>query len=315
MLATYPNDFRFVYRNFPVGHTLSNIATQAAEAAALQGKYWEMHNALFDSSTWQTWAGMTVEDFTNWISAKAGELGLNVDQFLTDMNSSAMQQKAQDALTAAMSAGLSGTPSVFILLDGQLYYAPSDGVSSNYATLSAILQLWKLQSRQFDQCPPVTIDTSKAYTATLTTTKGDIVLELYADKAPLTVNSFIFLADHGWFDNVPWHRVIDGFVAQTGDPSGTGYGSPGYEIKDEISPGLNFDEAGVVGMANSGPNTNGCQFFITLASVPSLDGSYTVFGKVISGMDVLDQLTRRDPANEASPAEPDYILSVTITSP
>ncbi len=313
MVETYPNDFRFVYRNFSVNHDKSNISIQAAEAAGLQGKYWEMHNVLFDLATWQTWAGMSVDEFKTWVIGKAGELGLDVEQFTTDMNSDAMLQKATDGKAAAQAAGLGGTPSVFILLNGQLFFTPEDGVRASYETLDAILNLWKLQSRQFTQCPAMTIDTTKTYSATITTTKGDIVIELYADKAPITVNSFIFLTNNGWFNNIPWHRVIKDFVAQTGDPSGTSLGGPGYHIKDEISADLNFNEAGVVGMANSGPNTNGSQFFITLGPATNLNGSFTVFGKVTSGMDVVNQLILRDPDNETSPAQPDYILSVTIT--
>ncbi len=312
MLEQYPNDFRFVYRNFSVRHEKSSISIQAAEAAGLQGKYWEMHNILFDLDTWQEWAGMTMDDFKTWVTGKAGELGLDVQQFVTDMESPAMVQKATDSIDAAMAAGLTGTPSVFILLEGQLYYVPSDGVRASFQTLQAILELWKMQDRQFTQCPALTIDPAKSYTATLETTKGDIVIELYADVAPITVNSFVFLAENGWFDNVPWHRVLEGFVAQSGDPSGTGFGGPGYEFKNEISADLKFDAAGVVGMANSGADTNGSQFFITMAAQPTLDGGFTIFGKVISGLEVLDLLTRRDPASEAEPAAPDYIVSVTI---
>ena len=116
------------------------------------------------------------------------------------------------------------------------------------------------------------------------------MIQLYADQAPLAVNSFVFLAKQGWFDGVTFHRVIPGFVAQTGDPSGTGKGGPGYFFKNEVSD-LRYDKPGVVGMANSGPDTNGSQFFITYAPQPSLDGSYTIFGQVIQGMDVVENLT------------------------
>ena len=114
--------------------------------------------------------------------------------------------------------------------------------------LSAVIQLTMMEERQFTECPPMAIDSpTKQYMATLHTEKGDIVIELYADKAPLAVNSFIFLAQHGWFDGVTFHRVIPGFVAQAGDPSGTGYGTPGYAFKDEISSDLKYDGAGCGG--------------------------------------------------------------------
>jgi cyclophilin family peptidyl-prolyl cis-trans isomerase len=155
------------------------------------------------------------------------------------------------------------------------------------------------------------INPTKQYIATLHTEKGDIVIELAADKAPLAVNSFIFLARNGWFDNVTFHRVIPGFVAQAGDPSGTGYGTPGYAFKNEIS-NLKFDAPGVVGMANAGADSNGSQFFITYSSQPTLDGKYTVFGHVIQGLDVATSLTPRDPSQSGDLPTGDKILSVTI---
>jgi len=143
------------------------------------------------------------------------------------------------------------------------------------------------------------------------TEKGDIVIQLYADKAPLAVNSFVFLARQGWFDGVTFLRVIPGFVAQAGDPSGTTRGGPGYFFKNEVSD-LKYDKPGVVGMANSGSDTNGSQFFITYAPEPSLDGRFTVFGEVIKGMDVVESLTPRDPAQSGDLPAGDKILSVTI---
>ncbi|MDO9347998.1 MAG: peptidylprolyl isomerase, partial [Anaerolineales bacterium] len=130
---------------------------------------------------------------------------------------------------------------------------------------------------------------------------GEVVIQLYADKTPFTVNNFIFLARHGWYDGITFHSVLPGFMAQTGDPSGTGMGNPGYLFGDEIDSSLRFDRPGVVSMANTGPDTNGSQFFITYGPASHLDGGYTIFGQVIRGMDVLAALTARDP-----------LLSVTI---
>jgi cyclophilin family peptidyl-prolyl cis-trans isomerase len=138
------------------------------------------------------------------------------------------------------------------------------------------------------------------------------VLQLFADKTPLAVNSFVFLAQKGWFDDITFHRVLPGFVAQTGDPSGTGQGNPGYMFNNESHPTLKFDQAGMVGMANSGPDTNGSQFFVTYGPAPHLDGSYTIFGKVLSGMDVVEQLTPRDPQPGLSLPPGDKLITVTI---
>jgi len=167
-------------------------------------------------------------------------------------------------------------------------------------------------SRQYDALPPMTIDTSKKYFATFTMAKGgEFVAELYADKAPVTVNSFVFLAREGYFDGVTFHRVLDGFMAQSGDPTGTGGGSPGYQFEDEFTD-LTFDKAGILAMANSGSNTNGSQFFITYAPTPHLNGKHTIFGQVIEGMDVVNGLTRRDP-NQSPTFEGDAIATITIT--
>jgi cyclophilin family peptidyl-prolyl cis-trans isomerase len=182
----------------------------------------------------------------------------------------------------------------------------------NAGNIASVILLTMLADRQFTQCPPMTIDQTKQYVATLHTSKGDIVIELYADKAPIAVNSFIFLAKNGWFDGVTFHRVIPGFVAQAGDPSGTGYGTPGYYYRNEISPDLKFDGPGVVAMANAGADSNGSQFFITYSAQPTLDGGYTIFGHVIQGMDVATNLTPRDPSQSADLPPGDKIISVTI---
>ncbi|MGW8249034.1 MAG: peptidylprolyl isomerase, partial [Anaerolineales bacterium] len=161
--------------------------------------------------------------------------------------------------------------------------------------LRAIVELKRLEKSQYDACPPMTIDPSRQYIATIKTEAGDIVVELYADKAPIAVNNFVFLAENGWYDGVTFHRVIEDFVAQAGDPSGTGFGGPGYAFVNETSD-LKFDKPGVVAMANSGPDSNGSQFFITYTETPQLDGGYTIFGQVISGLDAAESLTPRDPA-------------------
>ena len=140
--------------------------------------------------------------------------------------------------------------------------------------------------------PPMTIDTSKQYIATIETEKGNLVLELFASDVPVTVNNFIFLAREGFYDDTTFHRVIPDFMAQGGDPTGTGTGNPGYRFKDEFTNHTHV--AGALSMANSGPNTNGCQFFITYAPQHHLDGRHSVFGQLIQGMDVLKKLKNGD---------------------
>ena len=170
----------------------------------------------------------------------------------------------------------------------------------------------KPAARQYDEAPPMTIDVTKRYTATVRMAKGgEFVVELYPEKAPITVNNFVFLAREGFYNGVTFHRVIDGFMAQTGDPTGTGSGGPGYQFEDETND-LTFAEAGMVAMANSGPDTNGSQFFITYGPAEHLNGRHTIFGWVIEGMDVVNGITRRDP-NQNPTFPGDAIESITIT--
>ena len=167
-------------------------------------------------------------------------------------------------------------------------------------------------SMSWDEPPPMTLDTSKSYEAVIHTEKGDVRIALYDDLAPVTVNNFIFLARQGFYDGVTFHRVIPGFMAQTGDPTGTGSGGPGYRFDDEFDPSLRHDAAGVVSMANAGPNTNGSQFFITYAPAPHLDDQHTIFGRVIEGMEVVESLTPRNPAEDPDAPAGDRILSIEI---
>ena len=167
-------------------------------------------------------------------------------------------------------------------------------------------------SKQYDSYPPMTIDTSKQYTATVKMAKGgQFVIQLLPDKAPKTVNSFVFLARDHFFDGVTFHRVLQDFMAQTGDPTGTGGGGPGYEFENEDSD-LTFDKAGVVAMANAGRDTNGSQFFITFGPATHLNGGYTIFGQVTEGMDVVNAITLRDPQQNPD-FTGDVIESITIT--
>ncbi len=160
--------------------------------------------------------------------------------------------------------------------------------------------------------PPMEIDPTKTYTATIETEKGDIVIQLFADKVPNTVNNFVFLAQQGFYDNTTFHRVLADFMAQAGDPTGTGSGGPGYKFSDEFHPTLKHSGPGMLSMANSGSNTNGSQFFITYKSTSWLDGRHAVFGKVTEGIDVLNALTLRDP--DQRPKSPgDTIKTIRIT--
>ena len=301
----YPDDLRVAYRHFPLMsiHDKAALATQAAEAAGNQDNFWEMHKLLFENQS--NWAAMTVDGFQAWLLEKATELNLDVKQFEADLNSTALVELATKAWTESIELKIQQTPT--LIINGSEYKG-----QISYGNISAIIKLVLLEKRQFDVCPPIEIDPSKQYFANLETEKGTIVIQLLPEDAPLAVNNFVFLARQGWFDNITFHRVIAGFVAQTGDPSGTGYGSPGYAFDNEISPDLIYDKAGTVGMANAGPGSNGSQFFITMAPVEQLNGGYTIFGNVVEGMEVVESLTARDPSQNIGLPPGDSLIKVTI---
>ncbi|RLD07836.1 MAG: peptidylprolyl isomerase [Chloroflexi bacterium] len=144
-----------------------------------------------------------------------------------------------------------------------------------------------MSKKEWASAPAMQIDPAKTYTATISTDEGDMVIELFASKTPKTVNNFVFLASEGFYDNTTFHRVIADFMAQGGDPTGTGRGGPGYRFADEFHPELKHDKPGTLSMANAGPGTNGSQFFITHVPTPHLDNRHSVFGQVTEGMDVL----------------------------
>lgn len=156
--------------------------------------------------------------------------------------------------------------------------------------------------KQWNSSPEFKLDLHKKYTAILKTDLGDIEVALFASKAPNTVNNFVFLAREGYYDGTIFHRVISDFMAQAGDPTGTGRGGPGYTFRDEFGSGLKHDKPGILSMANAGPNTNGSQFFITHVPTPWLDGKHAIFGEVSKGLDVLLSIPDRDPRFVGSPA-------------
>jgi cyclophilin family peptidyl-prolyl cis-trans isomerase len=160
-----------------------------------------------------------------------------------------------------------------------------------------------MTDRTYDQPPEMALDPDKDYYANLVTEKGTVRIRLFAEEAPETVNNFVFLAREGYFDGTTFHRVIEGFMAQGGDPTGTGTGGPGYRIRDEFHPDLRHDRPGILSMANRGPDTGGSQFFITHVPTPWLDDRHAVFGEVVEGMEVVNALRERDPQSAREPGD------------
>ena len=211
--------------------------------------------------------------------------------------------KAQPAIPAADNAATPATEDAAAATP-----APGDAESEGESP-AADVALAEGRVDLYDAPPEMTIDPDKYYYATIRTEKGDIKIQLFAKRAPITVNNFVFLAREGFYDNTTFHRVLDGFMAQAGDPTGSGAGGPGYSFADEFFPGLVFDQSGLLAMANRGPNTNGSQFFITFAPTEWLNDMHTIFGKVIEGEDVLGQITRREPGEE-TPADLIYGIDI-----
>jgi len=281
---------------------LAALAAEAAEAAGAQGKFWEMHDLLFERQS--DWSSGDERNARAVMESLAEELDLDVDTFSKALEEGTYREVVDRASAEDAALGLSGTPTLFV--NGQLYNGPREDW-----VLAGLALLYSYTGPQYDEAPPMTIDPDQPYFASVETNRGTFCLELYAKQTPVTVNSFVFLAESGFFDGVLFHRVLPGFVAQSGDPTGSGFGGPGYQFADEIVPELKHDGPGVLSMANAGEDTNGSQFFITYDALPDLDGQHTVFGHVVEGMDVVESLTPRDPM-ENPYAEADKMLTVTI---
>jgi len=310
LAEAYPKDVQVVYRHFPLpSHPLAFLASEATEAAGAQGKFWEMAELLMAQQ--EGWGSQAEAEFRKTLSQYAQQIELDVTRFDQELDGGKYKAKVQTAQDLALQLQIPGTP--FLLLNGSQF--PQDVNYLAYPDLEGVVKyIVELPKKQYKEAPAMQIDKSKEYQATIKTDQGDIVVKLFADKAPLAVNNFVFLAKNGWYDGVTFHRVLSDFMAQGGDPSGLGLGDPGYSFPNEVT-GLKFDKEGLLAMANAGPDTNGSQFFITYgpaaqldAADPAKEANYTIFGEVISGMDVARKLTPRDPQQR-----PDFTGSVIKT--
>ena len=305
LINEYPGTIRIVFRHLPLPsiHDLAYISAMSAEAAGAQGKFWEMHDLLYQNQ--QQWNIYTEEEFIDWAIFQAEALELDVDQFTADLNDKDVRAEIEAVNQERLSQGMHYTP--FVVINGRVW-------RENKPNLYGLIGIYAYNG--YEECPPWVIEEGQDYTASLDTSAGQIDIELYSDVAPLAVNSFVFLAQEGWFDDVYFHRVIDGFVAQAGDPSGIGSVGPGYTFVNETGNELSFDRKGILGMANAGADTNGSQFFITLAPATTLDGGYTIFGEVTEeSLPVLDEIIRReDPQVAVDSDNATIIYGTTITA-
>lgn len=301
----HPEDIRTVYRHFPLLsiHDKASLAGQAAEAAGAQGSFWAMHDLLFGQ--YSEWARLSPEDFKQWLSTAAEELEIDVQRFQNDIESGQYALEMEEAFYQGIASGIPGTP--FLFLNGSLYQ-----VEPSLTNLEAYIRLELLTEEQYDEYPPMILEDDVQYIARIELEIGEVIVQLYPDHAPLAVNNFIFLAQEGWFDGNPFLRIVPDSYVESGDPTGTGFGGPGYYFADEITDALAFDEPGMVALSSSGPNTNGSQFFITLAPFPELNNSRTIFGRLIDGLDLLKSLNARQPLEDFLDPPEVVILSVTI---
>ncbi|HVO43278.1 MAG TPA: peptidylprolyl isomerase [Aggregatilineales bacterium] len=311
--SRYPDDVRIVWRHFPQAtDDKANLAAQAAEAASAQGRFREMHDQLFLHQP--EWKALPIDQFRKRLDDYARASGVaDLASFDRALDGGAYASLITTATEEALASGIAGVPALLF------NNTPYDGRMEEFA-LDGQTRLRLLEKRWYASQPEFTINQGHRYTATLTTAKGDIVVELYPRSAPAAVNNFVFLARAGWYNGTTFDRVLPGQYAQTGDPSGTGLGTAGYRIVDEHDNGLKFDREGQVAMVESPgvPNSASAQFFITygpLRPAEDYDGQYTIFGHVLAGMDVLKKLTPRDPSDELHFPDPppgDKLLKVTI---
>ncbi len=312
LLERYPDRLRVIWRHFPdVGaHDKAALALLASEAAGAQGRFWEMHDLLFAEQ--ESWRDLSPDAFRVTLVAYASTLGLDLEQFRAVLEQDPTPLVEQYRMEA-LALDLVGIPT--LLINGQ----PYSGRYDLYG-LDEAVRFYALEARHYAHQPDLVIDLDRSYRAVLVTERGDVHIDLFVDRAPVAVNNFVFLAREGWYDNNTFHRVLPGLFAQTGDPSGTGLGGPGYTIADEHDNGLIFDREGLVAMASirGAPNSAGSQFFITYGPLTpewEWNGQFTIFGIVTDGMDALRALTPRDPLDPVRYPDPppgDRLLRVEI---
>jgi cyclophilin family peptidyl-prolyl cis-trans isomerase len=303
---THGENIRVVYRHLPLIsiHDKAVITAEAAEAAGAQGKFWEMHDLLYEKQ--QEWTGLAETDMPSVLLEYAEELDLDTDRFAQELEDHVYQDKILTDYEDYSQYGQLATPTYVV---NNVFY-PQLGLS--LSVISTFVDLVVDPPETYDGPPPQVIDSDKEYVATIRTGKGDIVAELFAAQAPANVNSFVFLAQDGWYDGQDFFFVDPSTAAFSGDPTNLGWTLPfaGYTCGDEFSPDLVFDEPGMLALYTSEPGRNGGIFFITYAALPELNGQYTIIGRVIEGMGVVEGLSPAQPGLEDPP--PDVVEMIEI---
>jgi cyclophilin family peptidyl-prolyl cis-trans isomerase/protein-disulfide isomerase len=310
LMEEMPQDFRVVFRQLPIQQ--SYLPALAIEAAGMQSadSSAPLRHYLFSHQA--EWFFLTGEEFLVWLHPFLKELGIDTAQFDEDILSDAAKQHILDDLNSASELQIVATP--FLLINGKPYTGIRDEESLR-EIIAGYQQIASATVQLFDQCPDRIIDSDKPIKARIVTNRGELMVELYPQLAPFTVNNFVFLAEKGWYDDTPIFRVVPGTLLQAGDPTGTGSGTAGYLFSNEIHPDLSFDEPGMLAMANGGsldPISNSSQFIITFTPIPEYTGGYTIFGKIIVGMDVLNSFPATEPVTGGSSEISERIVSIEI---
>lgn len=307
LMDRYGDDLRFVYRHLPLTsiHDKAIITAEATEAAAAEGKFWEMHDLLYERQ--QEWSALSEEEVLDKLVEYAGMIDLDTDRFEEALTEHIYREQIVADYEAYQAYGQMATPTYVV---NNVFYPTQE--FGGFGQLEGFIGLVTMRERMYDSPPTQVIDPGKDYTATIRTSKGDITFELFDDQAPTNVNSFAFLAQEGWYDGLDFFFVDYGQVALTGDPTNSGSPLPfaGYYCGDETSPDLSFDEAGLLALYTGAPNRNSSAFFITYTPQPDFTGNFTIIGRVTEGMDVAESLTARSPG----PGQPeaDIIESIVI---
>lgn len=308
LITLHPDAVRLVYRPFPLVpvHDKASLADQAAWAAAAQGAFWPMHDLLY--TRYAEWASLSPESFKDWLYSTLPSIRLDAVRFRADIEGRRYEANVAASYNQGVASGIPGVPYVF--LNGDLYtFGPS------LLNMEGQVRLILLRQRQFSTYPAMRINLAAQYVAHISLNIGQVDIQLWADKAPIAVNSFVFLARQSWYDGSPVFRVTPGSLVEMGDPTGTGIGGPGYTFDLEIHDASTFDRSGLVAMSSSGPGTNGSRFFITLSPQRSLDGSRTIIGRVTRGLDLLNSLPARDPLTDLLKPAPAVMETVSIEGP
>lgn len=291
VMARHPGQVRLIVRPFVLEKIEDKavLATVSALAAGQQGDFWGMYNLLFERAN--EWRTLTPDEFVSWLSGVADSLGLDVSTFNSAIDDPALSAEVKAETEKAQASGVPGAP--FVLFNGRPFLLAGDPTQ-----LEAAVRLTVLESRQVQAYPALSLRANKTYIARLDTNLGPITIQLFPESAPLAVNSFVFLANQGWYDGCGAYLVVPGSYIETGDPTDTGLGEVGYHFPVESNSVRRFDRPGMVGAVSSGPDAVSARFFFSLAPMPQLNGSRTIFGQVVSGVDILQSLKARQPLQD-----------------